>query len=296
MTSSMIDHSKKPDTTPDYADILVEWANAYRVWIIIICGALLLVSIAGALRSGFNTDARAYFGQDNPDRIAIEAMEARHGRYDTAVLLLAPKNGSIFSATTLTALAAATKQVRSVVDVFAVQSLANLESLGNVAGWAPRQILIDPNQPVGEDTVLLAQKVTEEAPTQVKTLVSNQGHVAAINMLIRTHDGAPELELATVEQLRALKSAFSAEYPAIEFHLTGSAVLNATFMDAIRNDMFFLVPFQVIAIVGLLLICLQSVLVAGVLLLVLGLTCAMTMGIAGWLGHDLNGVTSATPM
>lgn len=282
--------------TPDYADRLVDWVRKYRVQIIVICCILLLLSVIGAVRSGFNTDARAYFGPDNPDLIATQAMEARHGRYNTAIVLLAPKDGTIFSLSALEALADASRQVGTITDIFAAQSFANLESFGNVLGWPLGQPLVDPDRPVTEETLLLAQKVKIETADQTKILVSEAGHVAAINMLIKTHESTPELELATVEKLRALISALSAKYPAVEFHLTGSAVLNATFMDAIQNDILFLVPFQVVAIVGLLLIFLQSMLVSGVLLALLGLTCAMTMGIAGWLDHDLNGVTSATPM
>lgn len=93
-----------------------------------------------------------------------------------------------------------------------------------------------------------------------------------------------------------LKTNLEARYGDLDFYLTGSAVMDATFLEAIQNDILFLVPFQVIAIVALLIITLQSISLLLILLAVLAVTTASIMGLAGWLGQDLNGVTSATGM
>ena len=294
MTSTPLNEPAKMHAGDDFAAKLVDWNFKYRIWILIVCIGLTIAGITGALRSGFNTDARVYFGLDNPERLALEAMEARHGRYNTAILIFAPASGDVFSISTLNALNEATMAFGAIPGIAAIQSLANIAS--PVLDGEMNQPLLAPGIPVSEKQAAFVKSIAPQIRAQSETLLSESGHVTAINMLIGNQGGAPERQMATVEKLQDLKAALAAQYPAIDFHLTGSAVLDKTFMEAIQNDLLFLVPFQIAAIIGLLLVCLQSILVSGVLLMVLGVTTALTMGIAGWLGHDLNGVTSTTPM
>lgn len=65
--------------------------------IIAIAVSLLVAGAIGALRLGFDTDVRAYFGKDNPERLALEALEDRHGRYNSAILVIAASDGDLMT-------------------------------------------------------------------------------------------------------------------------------------------------------------------------------------------------------
>ncbi|MXW19572.1 MAG: hypothetical protein F4Z95_02075, partial [Gammaproteobacteria bacterium] len=57
-----------------------EWVVAYR-WRVILA-ALFLVAVAssGILRLGFSGDYRIFFDEDNPQLLALEALEDTYGK------------------------------------------------------------------------------------------------------------------------------------------------------------------------------------------------------------------------
>ena len=254
----------------------------------LVCMILLVmvaVAAAGALRLEFNADARAYFSLENPDRRSLEDLESRHGRYGNVVVMLQPERGDIFTTTLLQTLADTATALRDVSGVASVRSILDAKSLPRADD---QSLAIASEQDVGFLRVLW-----ERDRDLFEPFVSDRADVTALHILIGAQ--APE-NLEYVRQLRELVDGLRAVHPDITFRVSGDAVMDATFMEAIRQDLVWLAPLQGIAIVLLLLASLRCFWTTVSLLIVLGCATVLTLGTAGWLGLELNGVTSATPM
>ncbi len=254
-------------------------------WLVIVLLIGMGVAVAmGAVRLEFDPDARSYFSSENPDRVALEELEARHGRYGNIVIMLVAESGDVFTPEILSALARTSARLGEVAGIADARSLVN-------AAVLPSPGAISPQTASGDAQFLRELWQWDHEP--FGAFVSADGTVAAIHLLADPLAG--EL-LDIVRDVRNEVDELRNSDPGITFRMSGDAVMDATFMEAILQDMTWLAPLQGLAICVLLLICLRCFWTTLSLLIVLGLAIAITMGVAGWLGYQLNGVTSATPM
>jgi hypothetical protein len=257
-----------------------------------VLAAIVLVTAvvgAGVFRLEFNPDARVYFSFENPDRIALERLEAHHGRYGNVVLMLVPQSGDVFQPAVIHAVTDATERLAGLDGVAAVQSLTNSTALPEQTDAAGHGQGADGG---GRDAEFL-RSLWEWDTEPFAPFVSPQADVVALHLLIANSDVE---SIALASTLNDAIDAMAADHGGITYRISGDAIMDATFMEAIFQDMTWLAPLQGIAIVLLLLFCLRCVWTTAALLLVLGLATLLTMGIAGWAGFSLNGITSATPM
>jgi predicted RND superfamily exporter protein len=217
----------------------------------------LMIGAAGTLQLGFNPDARVYFSADSAERTAFEQIEQRYGRRQHLIVLSVAEPGDN-----------GTKRAQNLASSFA----AKVEGIDGVVAPA----LDDTGMPLGLD--LHAR---------------DGGASTAVFELRITASG--EAVHRTVKALESRASDAISEAGSGQILFTGNPGQIAASMDAILGDLLFLVPLQVVIIIGLLLIFTGSVLGTLVLLCVLAVASAFTMGAYGWLGGTLNGVTTATP-
>ncbi|NNF80553.1 MAG: MMPL family transporter, partial [Rhizobiales bacterium] len=127
----------------------------------------------------------------------------------------------------------------------------------------------------------------------LRPFMSVEGGVMAAIALI----DANQVDIVkAVDTIRQVKHRLQTDHQEISFKISGEAAMDATFMEAIVQDIIWIAPIQIGLIILLLMICLRSIMTTLVLLIVMGCAITITMGAAGWVGLQLNGVTSATPM
>ena len=257
-----------------------------RRWrlVAIIAGLLAVLSGLGALRLGFDPSPMVYFHPESPERIALAEVEARHAPPRHAVFVVEAEDGSVFAAGPLTAVADLTRRVEARDDIADVRSLATLSLPGGRLADAEK---IDADRAAGVE-----QAVNQDPSPTIGILSGDRGVIAIVAALEPATDAET---FATVRELKALDDAITEAHPGVRIGLTGDAALDAAFPEAILSDLLTLVPVQVVLIVVLLRIALQSIWPTLALLAVLGAATAFTMGLAGWSGHTLNGATAAVP-
>jgi len=269
----------------------VERLISYRVTILAIVLAAVCLCAFGLTRLGFAIDNRIYFDPSNAERLALEAVERDHGRYANAVLVIAPQSGSILTPANLELLREAGNRVATQKDV--VRAVSILTQPTTLPDGPP---LLDEDTKIDASTSKRIEAVVEERQPDIPQLISKDNSAAAIVALIRVDAEKPDLQVAAARAIDDIRAEFSQKYPNVDFYLTGDAILDSTFIEAILRDLISLVPFQVGATVVLLLLSLQSALLTAALLLLLGSVVVITMGAAGLAGLELNGVTGATPV
>lgn len=244
---------------------------------LIVIASLLVLAIGaiGALRLDFDSDSRVYFDLNSPDRQALDALEQRHGRFTSVVFLVTADNGDIYTEGALAAVDEVVRRLDDVPEAVAVSALTEL------AG--------------GSTDPATVRTGSQDNPRAAAPLVADDGTATAVIATLQSNADGERTNWDVTSDLKTLRDAVVVAHPGIDIAMTGSAVLDATFIEALRSDLPRLVPAQVALLTVLLVVTLGSMTATLALFAVLGIATAASLGLAGWLGMTLNGVTSAVP-
>jgi predicted RND superfamily exporter protein len=266
----------------------------WRLWILI--GAVLFTAFTGygIQFLTFNPDTRAYFGPENPERIALDRVEAKYSQIVNVIVVLAPKDKNVFSPQFLTLLGDVTNRAWKAPYSYRVESLANFQELKADGDDLKVSSLYNSRQPV---TPEIAAQVRARALGNhdiVTNFVGPAGDATSIVILFNRPPG-PSVVPQIGDFVQALKADIEKTHPEVEVHLTGGIMADLSFVEAAHRDTLLLMPLMAVIILGVLLIGMRSLTVTLVTSVVIGLTVIETMGIYGWFGEVLNTVTAAAP-
>ena len=97
-----------------------------RRWLVVGLAALFMLAItAGVPRIGVTNDHRILFDEGNPQLAALDALEATFSESKTALIAIAPKDGTVFTRETLGAIETLTEAAWQVPYSTRVDSLTN---------------------------------------------------------------------------------------------------------------------------------------------------------------------------
>lgn len=275
-----------------------EFTPRTRLWLVLACLAVIVVSAVGVPSLSFTNDSRVFFAEDNPERAALERLEQSFDVAQTAVLALAQKGGfkegsedGALSAPALAALADSVHRARGLADIAAINSPLSIALPRWVDGRLEVSALLDAAAVAPEE---LARRIRAE-PLFRGWLVSPDGNVTGLmlNLALPAGDSvAVDRSVATIKEMIA---GLERDHPEIEFYLTGPVVGGATFGEATKRDMRTIMPAMAALVVVLLVLLLRSLgAVIGTLAVILAATLT-AMGIAGWAGFVLNPGSAAAP-
>jgi len=268
----------------------------YRWWVIVL--TLLLVSLAGSgIRNlQFNDDTRVWFGKDNPQLLAFEELEHTYTKSDNVYIAVEPKNGDVFTQTTLAAIEDITRRGWQVPHSNRVDSITNFQYTHADNDLFIVNDLVENAFSLTKDDLGRIRRIALSEPSLVDRLLSPNGDVAAINInILRPAKSTDELaRISTysekmVVELRQL-------YPGINFYLSGGIIFDDAFVDATRGDINALIPVMLILMVLISTILLRSVFGAIVIFLVISLSTVVAMGLAGYFGIYLNPASGTAPV
>lgn len=266
-----------------------------RMWII---GATLLLALFagfGITRLSFNADTRVFFGPSNPERLALDNVEAKYAKLTNMAFVVAPRSGTVFEPRFLKALAVLTEEAWQTPFVFRVDSLANYQELRADNDVLDVRPLYDGKKPI---TPEVADEVRTRALASLDLkhrLVAAKGDAAMVSVLIARPNNSRAEVAEVTEFSRALAQRMRTEYPDIEFRLTGALLGDQTFAEAGKRDVLTLVPVMAIAILAILALGIRSVTVTLGTSIVITLTVIIAIGVFGWFGAVLNTLTAAAP-
>ena len=106
-----------------YGELIVK-----RKWLALLVGVLFTVFwIMGLSGLSMNPDNRVYFSEDNPQLLALEALENTYSRDDNVYMVLAPKNGVVFNPKSLEATRELTERLWKTPFSSRVDSITNFQ-------------------------------------------------------------------------------------------------------------------------------------------------------------------------
>jgi predicted RND superfamily exporter protein len=287
-----------PDRDPGATHLVS--ATAYARWIVrwrwpvlLAVLALSFLASAGASRLGFIDEYRVFFGPDNPQLLAFDAVEAIYTKNDNILFVLEPPDGDAFSNQTLAAVEKLTHEAWKIPFAIRVDSLSNFQH-----SWAEGDDLIVEDLVQDAETLGPAERsakrdVALAEPMLRNRIVPPEAHVVGLNVTLQLPRKETDETARAVAYARELAAQVEEENPGLKTHITGMAMLNNAFQESAMKDMATLVPIMYLVITLTIVVLLRSVSATIATLGVIALSVTGALGLAGWAGLSLTPPSTA---
>ena len=265
-------------------------------WAIISLSLLAVFGLASGSRFLYmESDYRIWFADDNPELVAFESMERVYTKTDNVAFIIEPQNGAVFTERTLTAVKELPQAAWQLPYSSRVDSLSNYQhTTANGDDLVVRDLVLGKLSPRDLDEI---RSVAINEPLLVNRVISAAGDVTSVNVRtpypgIDNTKEVPEVAKAAI----AMRDDFRSRYPDINFYLTGSLMMSASFPVAAQGDAQTLLPIS-FALMGIMLvILLRSFGGAMAILVVVAFSIAAAMGARGYSGYSLAPISGGMPI
>jgi len=275
-----------------YTRGLLQW----RWPVLLTAVALVITAASGATRLKFIDEYRVFFGPDNPQLLAFDAVENTYTKNDNLFFVIEPPSdhGDAFTAETLSIVEYLTEESWRIPFAIRVDSVSNFQY-----SWAEADDLIVENLVVGamEKTpaeLRAIRNVSLDEPMLRNRLVPPDTGVIGLNVTLQL----PRLELDETARAAARGRELAAEieesHPGYRVRLTGMAMLNNAFQESAIRDMRTLVPLMYGVITLALVLLLRSFTGTISTLTLVGMSVVGALGLAGWVGLALTPPSTAS--
>ena len=278
---------------------LVRYVEALldRPWLVLAIAALVMLGFSGgAAFIGVTNDHRVLFDEHNPQLLAYEALESTYSESDTALVAVAPAEGTVFSPEALGLIESLTESAWQTPYSIRVDSLTNYshsEAAGDDIVVGP---LVEDAQALDAGAVARVEEIALTTPETVGRLVSGDGRVGAVVITFALPEDSDAAVIEITDHLHRTLDEFRSAHPGVGLHVTGDVLMNRAFADATRDDLEQLTPVTFLVIVLVALAILRSLLATVAVVVTLMFTINTTMGFAGWIGTVFNPVNAGVPL
>lgn len=278
-------------------DNYASWIIRWRYLVILTMLIMTLTAMSGLHFLQFKSDYRVYFNEDNPQLIEFENMQNIYTKDDNVLLVLAPKDGQIFTQKWLTVIEKLTHEAWQLPYSIRVDSLTNFqysfaeEDHLTVAELVPKASLLTP-----EDIERIREIALQE-PLLYNRLISPRADVTGINVTIQLPGKDLYTEVPKVVTFaRELVAKVRAENPDLDVYLTGMVVMSYAFQEVSERDMIILIPLMFFVVLVALQLTLHIFSGTLVTVSMMFLAILAAMGISGWLGIALSPPSAVAPI
>lgn len=258
---------------------------------------LVIVAAAGLTRLQQTADYRIYFNKDDPQLLAAEALQDTYTRSDNVLLVVAPKEGQVFTRATLGALRQLTAEAWQLPYAQRVDSITNYQhSYAEGDTLVVADLVPDPAA-LSDADLRNVRDIAVNEPALLRRLISADGAVTGVNVTVNLPNLNPDQETRDVAlAARQLAEKIGAAHPALDIHLTGIVMMNNAFPEASERDMGVLIPLMFALVIAGLWLFLRSGTATFATVAVLLMSILTAMGVAGWLGIKLSPASASAPI
>ncbi|MEM9168763.1 MAG: MMPL family transporter [Pseudomonadota bacterium] len=280
-----------------FAAGLADWTIRLR-WLVILIAVLACGYIAtGAQNLSFSNNYRAFFSKENPELTAFEDFQNTYTKNDNISFVIKTKDGSgAFTNDTLKAVAYLTEEGWQIPFSKRVDSLTNFQHTYADGDDLIVEDLVESPGDLSEEELARKKEIALAEPLLNGQIVTPDGLVTAINITLQYPEETLQEVPAAVEKARQMRSDVAAAYPNLEVYLVGVSMLNNAFSEASINDFGFLVPLMFVIILVTTAIAVRSITAMLSTLVIIILSCAAAMGVAGFVGIQLAGPSPSAPI
>lgn len=273
-----------------------KFINKHPIWVIVMSVTFAVIAASGASNLVFKSDYRVFFGEDNPELNAFESMQNIYNKIDNVSFVVAPKDNNVFTPEHLESLKKLTKESWQVPHSTRVDSITNFQYTYAEDDDMIVENLVQNTKNLTDVDLAKIKEIALNEPLLLDKIISPTGHVSIVNVTVQLPGIEPTKEGPEIAvSVRAIKEAYLAQNPDVDVYLSGMVMMNNSFAESALGDGSTLVPLMfliVVIIIGVLLRTIAGTLATVVVII---LSIAATMGLAGWAGYFLTGPSSSAP-
>lgn len=283
-------------TLERFGHALGVWISRHP-WLAVVFGLASCLAVSVGLRDiSVSSDYRVFFSEDDPEKLAFDELEGVFTKTDNVVFVVKPASGSVFEPVTLGALQALTQRAWKLPHATRVDSMTNFQhSYAEDEDIIIEDLVFGPADTLSDRDLAEIRRVALAEPLLSGGLLASDAGAAGVNVTLRLPRESPVEVTQTAKAARLLAAEFEGDYPGLEIRVSGMALMNDAFMEASIEDMKMIVPAMYVVMIVALAVLLRSVVATGIVVVIVAMSSAVTMGVAGWLGYPLTPPTASAP-
>ncbi|MCK5830919.1 MAG: MMPL family transporter [Methylococcales bacterium] len=263
-------------------------------WILLLTITLVFAMSSGIVNLGFKTDYRIYFGEDNPQLLTFNKIQDIYNKSDSVLFVIQPKDGNVFTPQTLQAIQEITEKSWKIPYSSRVDSITNFQhTQAEEDDLVVADLVIDSQ--ISAEEINKIKKIALAEPMLINRLISSQGHVTGVNVVVQLPNKNPTEALEVANSARAIVSELETRYPGMKIYLTGMAMMTNAFSESAMNDNKSLVPIMYGIVILVLLVSLRSFSATFSVIILIIFSIISTLGITGWIGWSLSPSSAISP-
>ena len=279
-----------------FEDRFSEWVVRARWAVIAASLVLVLLAAAGGMFLKFSTNYRMFFSEDNPQLVALEALENTYGKSDNLLFMIVPDDGDATSEQALKAAVWMTERAWQTPYSTRVDSLANFQHTTADGDELAVRDLVDPAKLKNPQERTRIRAAALADPRIAASLLARDGGVSAVHVTVELPEEGAETRIAEIAGFaRKLAAEAEERFPGIDLRLVGTVMINHTFAEASVDSQKVFLPAS-LAIMALILFLLTRR-IAGVAAtgLVIVFSVVASIGMGGWVGLPFTPSTAPAP-
>ncbi len=265
---------------------------------LVILAALLLVAVAasGIARLEFSANYRVFFDEDNPQLLALEALENTYGKNENVVFLVVPDSGDATSQEALEAAVWLTETAWRTPYSRRVDSLANFQYTTADGDELYVRDLVDPQQLADAEARSRLRDIALSDPRIAGSVLALKGDVGVVSVTVELpEEGLLEAVAEVAEFARTVAAETEQRFPGIDLRVVGTVMVNQTFLEASIDSQMIFLPASLLLmalILGALTRGWAGVAATGVVIV-----CSIlaSMGLGAWIGLPFTPPISPAP-
>jgi len=273
----------------------VDWVLKYR-WLVVVGTILSIVLIAsGARFLRLDTNYRVFFSEDNPQLQLFEEIQNVYSKNDNILFVLGTQDEGVFKNQTLDAIEKLTKESWQIPYSTRVDAITNFQHTRAEGDDLIVEDLVEDALQKSSEDLKNAKVIALSEPFLIKQLISENANVTGVNVTLQFPEESINEVPEAVGFARNLAAQIKEEYPGIEIHITGMAMLNNAFSEASMSDMQSLIPLMYVVMLLIMLFSLRSVTGTIATLFIITFSTIAAMGLAGWFGTGITPPSAQAP-
>ena len=283
-------------TKESFAKRFAERVLAARWRVILVTLFLVAVASSGIARLEFSANYRIFFDDDNPQLLALEALENTYGKNENIVFLVIPDDGDATSQSALSAAAWLTESAWHTPYSRRVDSLANFQYTTADGDDLYVRDLVDPQELAQPEARSRIRDVASSDPRIAGSILSLNGDVSVVNVTVELpEEGLLEAVAEIAGFARSVAAEAEERFPGVDLRIVGTVMINQTFLEASIDSQKVFLPASLLLmalILGVLTRGWAGVAATG---LVIVFSILASMGLGMWAGMPFSPPISPAP-
>ena len=228
--------------TGQFAERFAERVLAARRLVILATLVLVAAASSGIAFLEFSANYRIFFDEDNPQLLALEALENTYGKNENVVFLIVPDDGDATSQSALSAAVWLTDAAWHTPFSRRVDSLANFQHTTADGDDLYVRDLVDPQALARDETRSRIRSIASSDPRIAGSILARNGDVSVVNVTVELpEEGLLEAVAEVAEFARSVAAQAEERFPDVDLRIVGTVMINQTFVEAsIDSQMIFL--------------------------------------------------------